>query len=114
MKIKIAILSLMLSSHALAGVDLSSTIERIKLNGDGKLWLKMTSASFEQYRKPGWYGFNLFIPESDKISYITMDLLPQHILNSQSLYIANISKFDGAQTCDITQTGYGIVVKKTL
>lgn len=113
MKFRLLILSLVLSSSAFSGVDISSTIERVKINGDGKLWLKMTNSTFDEYCKPGWYGFNLFIPEADKSYPYYYGLVASAFSKGQALYIANISVFDGTGSCDLTKTGYGIVVKKS-
>jgi hypothetical protein len=112
MKFKFAVFSLIISANAFAGVDLSSTVERIKINGDGKLWLKMTSATFDQYCKNGWYGFNLYIPTSDPSYPYYFGLVTTALTKNLSLYIANISSFNGTTSCDLTKTGYGIVLKK--
>lgn len=112
MKLKAFALGMLLSPFCTAGVDLVSTVERVKLNGDGKLWLKMTSSTFDQYCKPTWFGFNLYIPESDPSFPYYYGMVVSALANGQSLHIANISKFDGSTTCDLTKTGYGIVVKK--
>lgn len=89
-----------------------STIERIKINGDGKLWLKMTNPSFDQYCKKGWYGFNVFIPESDEAYPYYYGLVTTALTKQHQVLIANISIYDGIQACDITKTGYGIVLLK--
>ena len=89
-KILTPLLFLSLSLPAVAGVDLSSTIERIKINGDGKLWLKMTSRAFYQYCKPGWYGFNLYIPETDKSYPYYYGLITTALAKEKPIHIANI------------------------
>ena len=103
---------MLLSSTVFAGVDLSSKIERIKLNGDGKLWIKMSNSSFDTYCKPGWMGFNMYVPESDKSYPYYYGLITSALAKQQTLYIANISTFNGTGSCDLTKTGYGIVVYK--
>lgn len=111
-KVLTTLLFLFLPLSALAGVDLASTIERIKVSGDGKLWLKMTNSAFDQYCKPGWYGFNLYIPETDKSYPYYYGLIATALAKDKAVYIANISTFDGSKACDITKTGYGLVLKK--
>ncbi|MDH5325961.1 MAG: hypothetical protein OEZ68_00670 [Gammaproteobacteria bacterium] len=97
---------------AFAGVDVESTVERVQIKGDGNLWIKMTDARFDQYCRPGWFGFNLYIPVSDKSYPYYYGLVTTALSKGQRLYIANISVFDGTQPCDLTQTGYGVVLKK--
>lgn len=107
----ILVVLLLLSSHiCFGGTDISSTIDRIQLKNDDKLWIKMKSDSFNQYCKPGWLGFNLFIPKSDKNFPYYYGLLTNALSKNQVLFIANISHFDGSTACDLTQTGYGIVI----
>lgn len=112
MKFKIFCTSLFFSSFCFAGVDLSSTIERIQLKSDGKLWLKMTSPAFDTYCKPGWYGFNLYILESDPSYPYYYGLVTSALAKNQSIRISNISYFDGTKACDIVKTGYGVVVSR--
>ncbi|WP_298772824.1 hypothetical protein [uncultured Shewanella sp.] len=101
-----------LLSFSAVAKDLSSTIERVWMKGDGKLWLKMTSDEFDAYCKPGWYGFNLYIPDSDPAYPYYYGLITSALAKQQSLFIANIDKFDGTESCDLTETAYGIVVQK--
>lgn len=111
MKLKAIFTALLISPVSDAGVDLVSTIQRIKFNGDGKLWLKMANSQFDQYCSPGWNGFNLYIPQSDSSFPYYYGLVLSAMSKEQELHIANISKFDGSSACDLTKTGYGIVVK---
>jgi len=113
MKLKFILCSLLFSANALADVDLASTVERIRINGDGKLWIKMTNAAFDQYCKKEWYDFNLYIPTSDPQYPYYYGLITTALSKNMSLYIANISKFNGTTSCDLTTTGYGIVLRKT-
>jgi len=101
--------SLLFSTTSFAGADLLSTIERVQIKGDGKLWLKMTNSAFDTYCKPGWHGFNLYIPESDPSYPYYYGLIASALAKNQSIRVSNISYFDGTTTCDITKTGYGIV-----
>tara|TARA_R110002060_G_scaffold880_3_gene2104 strand:+ start:3890 stop:4234 length:345 start_codon:yes stop_codon:yes gene_type:complete len=112
MKLRVFFISLLFSVSSLAGVDLTSTIERVQLKGDGKLWLKMTNSAFDTYCKPSWHGFNLYIPETDPSYPYYYGLIASALTQNQSVFIANISYFDGTTTCDITKTGYGIVVSR--
>ncbi|MDZ7923414.1 MAG: hypothetical protein U5M23_05005 [Marinagarivorans sp.] len=103
-------LLLLNSTVAFAGVDLASTIARIQLKGDGKLWIKMSSGEFDKYCKPGWNGFNLYIQESDPSFPYYYGLIATALSKGQRLYVANISVFNGTSTCDLIKTGYGVTV----
>ena len=111
MKIRFFIVLIFFLTSAQAGVDIISTVERVQINGDGKLWIKMTNSRFDQYCKPGWYGFNMYIPESDKSYPYYYELVISALSKDQSLYISNIGIYDGTQSCDLTKTGYGIVLQ---
>ncbi|CCN80997.1 hypothetical protein VIBNISFn27_200012 [Vibrio nigripulchritudo SFn27] len=108
----ITLLLSIFASTSFAGVDIASTVERLRVNGDGKLWIKMTDPGFDKYCKTGWYGFNMYIPESDKSYPFYYAMLTTALSNGHSIYIANISKFNGSDYCDLTQTGYGIVLRR--
>jgi hypothetical protein len=112
MKFKVLLFNLLFSTTCCAGVDLSSNIERVWLKGDGKLWLKMTSSTFDTYCKPVWHGFNLYIPETDPSYPYYYGLIASALAKNQRIRISNISYFDGTTACDITKTGYGIVVSR--
>jgi len=106
-------LSLLFVPLVHAGVDISSTVDRMWVHKDGNLHFKMTNARFDEYCKPGWFGFNLFIPVSDKNYAYYYGLVTTALTKNLRLYIANISKFDGSTSCDLTQTGYGMVLLKS-
>lgn len=71
----------------------------------------MTDARFDQYCKPGWYGFNMYIPTSDSAFPYYYGLITSALAKGQNVYVANISHYDGSTACDLTRTGYGIVVE---
>ena len=108
----IGLFAALISMHTSAGVDLSGRIDRIWLKGDGNLWIRMDNTAFDTYCKPGWYGFNLYIPTSSADYPFYYGLLATAMSQNAVVYIANISVFDGSGHCDLTKTGYGIVVYK--
>jgi len=57
-------------------------------------------------------GVNLYIPETDKSYPYYYSLVTTALVKEKSVFIANISVFDGSKACDITKTGYGLVLKK--
>jgi hypothetical protein len=99
-----------ISLYAYAGVDITGKIERVWLRSDGTLWFKLNNALVDTYCKPGWFGFNLYIKESDSNFPYYYGLVTSANANGQSVRISNISIFDGATSCDVIQTGFGIVV----
>jgi hypothetical protein len=100
------------SNYGFSATDLVGKIDRIQINGDGKLWIKLSEARFNEFCKPGWYGFNVYIPQSDKNYPYYYGLITTALTHSHNVRISNISYFDGTKACDITQTGYGIVLLK--
>ncbi|GAB1624082.1 hypothetical protein AAOGI_41320 [Agarivorans albus] len=101
---------IMPSFYCNAGVDIYSKVLRVKLNNEDKLWIKMEDPRFDQYCKPGWFGFNLYIPKSNPDFPYYYSLINTAIAKNQKLYIANIDVFSGTTGCDLTKTGYGIVL----
>ena len=101
---------MVLSFDIFAGADLKGKIARTWLDQSGNLWMKMDSAAFDNYCKPGWYNFNLYIPSTDKSFPYYYGMITSAQAKQQYVYLANMSTFDGSKACDLTKTGYGIVV----
>ncbi len=108
--VSIVMMLLLMCSEAHAGVDLSGKVERLWLDGRGKLWLKINQPAFDTYCKPGWYGFNLYIETNHPDYPYFYGLLSSAFSQAQTVRISNVSHFDGTVACDITETGYGVVV----
>jgi len=100
-------------SPCCVGLDLSGYVQRIWIKNDDTLMIKMKESSFDTYCQPGWYGFNLSIPMSDKNFPYYYGLITTAIAKNQPLFIANITVFNGTTACDLTKTGYGIVLQST-
>lgn len=99
-----------LSAHA--GVDISGAVQRMQVDGAGNLWFAMDGATStsERYCKPGWYGFAMYIPAAHPQYPYYFALLATAVSKGKSVYIANIGVFNGSAACDITQTGFGVVL----
>jgi hypothetical protein len=112
--IKIALLFSLVtfSNYGFSGTDLVGKVERIQINSDGMLWIKLSEPRFDEFCKVGWYGFNAYIPQSDKNYPYYYGLITTALTNDHYVRISNISHFDGTKACDITQTGYGLVLLK--
>jgi hypothetical protein len=110
-KIFVLILAL-LPMLTMAGTDLSGKVERMAIRGDGNLWIKLNNASFDTYCKPGWFGFNLYIPTQSADYPYFYGLVTTALAQDKTLYIANISTYNGSTACDLTKTSFGIVMLK--
>lgn len=106
----LVVLSLLSPCFSHAGVDLGGKVMRVQLNSTGNLWFKMDNPQFDTYCKPGWHGFSMYIPKSDPDFPYYYSIIMTSVANGKSLYIANISKFNGTTPCDLTLTGYGVVI----
>ncbi len=106
----LGLLCLPLTSHA--GVDLGGKVMRIQLDNSANLWFKMDNPAFDTYCKKGWFDFNLYVPKnSPDFPYIYSTLMTA-LESGKPLYLANISTFNGSTPCDLTKTGYGIVIER--
>ncbi|MBY0444263.1 MAG: hypothetical protein K2Q15_03530 [Burkholderiales bacterium] len=101
---------LILSSLSFAGVDIAGPVQRVQLAPDGKLWFTMETTSAATYCKPGWFSLTMYIPRDHPDFAYYFAMLLSATAKGKSVYIANISAFDGSGPCDITKTGYGLVV----
>ena len=108
--IALAVINAFLSPSALAGVDIHAKVERVWMKGDDRLWFKVNSSTINNYCKPSWYSFNLYIKTTDKDFPYYYGLITSALAKGQTITLANISTFDGTTSCDIGQTGYGIAV----
>jgi len=112
-KILLGCLLWCISSYGFAGVDLTGKITRVWLKDDDKLWFAMDNTQFNTYCKPRWFGFNLYIPKSDKDFPYYYGLITSASAKGQKVRISAINVFDGSTACNVIQTGYGIVVHST-
>lgn len=103
--------ALLLSAvSAKAGVDLSGPVQLIQVAPDGKLWFQMNTTPAATYCQTGWNGFTMYIPKDDPNYQYYFALLVAAVTKSKSVYVANISMYNGTTPCDITKTGYGLIL----
>lgn len=99
-----------------AGVDLQGVVNGLQIGQDGAIWFSITptagTPSPATYCRPGWAGLNMVIPASNPQYAYYYGLLMTSFTKNASIYIANISVFNGSTACDITQTGYGLLLVK--
>lgn len=95
---------------ATAGVDLWVHVVRIQIAGDGKIWFAVDGSDVTNYCKSDWNGLTMYIPpDNPQYSYLYTVLLSS-LLKGKGIIVANISIYNGTSACDITKTGYGLVL----
>lgn len=107
-------LSLGLLPTAHAGDDLWGQVSAVQIAADGKLWFSMTAAAgstaSSAYCKPGWAGLNLYVPKDHAEYPYYYAMLMTAVSKGKTVTVANASIHDGSGPCDITKTGYGMVI----
>ena len=107
-------LALGLLPCAHAGDDLRGQVAAVHIASDGKLWFALTPAAGTSapstYCKPGWGGFNLYVPRDHSEYPYYYAMLMTAVSKGKPVYVANISIYDGTGACDITKTGYGLFI----
>jgi len=101
---------LLSTAPARAGVDVSGLVPLIWVSGNGDLWFTVNSPTVPTYCLPGWYGVTMTVPRSDPNYAYYYGLIATAVAKGKSVYIANISIYNGTTPCDITRTGYGVVL----
>lgn len=96
------------ASHA--GVDISGPVQRLQLASDGTLWFAMDTTSASTYCRPGWANLTMYVPANHPQYPYYFALLAAAATKGKSVYVANIDRFNGSASCDITQTGYGLML----
>jgi len=64
----------------------------------------------DEYCKVGWASLSFYVPTDHKDFPYYYGLISAANIHKQPVRIANISKFNGSTPCDITRTGYSIIV----
>lgn len=101
--------STLFSQISLAGDDGFGVVTKIMVKADG-LYFSIPGI-FPNRCLPGWNGLNFLVPANspDYINYYGLVLASK--VKKFPLYIANLSTFNGTGICDVTKTGYGIVLQ---
>ena len=101
---------LLWGTQANAGIDISGTVPMVWLHQNGDLWFTVNSPSTSTYCLPGWAGFSMYIPRSEPSFAYYYGLLVTAVAKAKPVYVANISTYNGTTPCDISKTGYGVVL----
>jgi len=104
-----ALLATIISLPTLAGVDVRGYITSVHLT-DSALNFSFSDRNADAYCKVGWAALSFYVPTDHKDYPYYYGLIISANANKQQVRIPNISVFDGTTACDITKTGYGMVV----
>lgn len=104
-----SLLCSVVAQPAAAGVDLNGTITQLQLAPDGKLWFSLSTGG-TTYCAAGWGGLNMYVPRNHPDYPYYYGILMLALSSGKHLYIGNISVYNGTTACDITTTGYGLIV----
>lgn len=97
-------------SAARGGVDIGGPVQRVHLAADGSLWFVMETTPAATYCLKGWFDFNMYVPKDHPQFPYYYAMLMAAVSKGKSVYVANISSYNGTAPCDVTKTGYGIVL----
>jgi len=110
------------STGAHAGVDMAGTVNEIQIAPSGALWFGVTATSFSNagtstpsattFCRNSWMSLGLYVPAGDPNYAYYYGLLLASMTKALPIYLGNISTFDGTASCDVTKTGYGVVLTK--
>ena len=107
--ILIFVFGICLSVGVSAGYDVVGYITSVHLK-DGVLNFALSNRSADTYCKVGWAGLSFYVPTDHESYPYYYGLIVAANTHKQKVRLANISVFDGTAACDITKTGYGIIV----
>lgn len=93
-----------------AGTDISGPVQRLHLASDGTLWFSMDTTNAQTFCKPGWFSLTMYVPASHPQYQYYYGILMTAVAKGRSVMVANISHFNGTESCDITKTSYGLVL----
>jgi len=102
----LAMLASAVTAHA--GFDIAGKVQRVQIAADGKLWFAVDNTQTTTFCKPGWFDMTMYVPPSDPQYAYYFAMLMAAATKGKTVYIANISVFNGSTSCDITQTGFGL------
>lgn len=102
------------NAHAQSG-DVTGPVQRIQIEPNGRLWFAMDTVidQITPFCKKGWYSFALYIPPEHPQYSHYFAMLSIAVAKGKSVYVANINRAglnNGTAPCDITKTGYGLVL----
>lgn len=70
----------------------------------------MDTTTAETFCKPGWHKLTMYVPKDHPRYPYYFATIMTAATKGKQVYTGNISKYDGTEPCDITKTGYGLVL----
>lgn len=114
-----ALVLLLLAGHsqlAMAGADVFGVVNALQVAPDGKLWFSIVpgqgSPSPGTYCKLGWAGLGMYVSPDNPQYAFYYGLLLASLTKGAGIYVANVSVFNASTPCDISQTGYGLMLQR--
>lgn len=98
------------TAHASSYGDALGQVARVQVAADGKLWFAMEFAPATTYCKQGWFNMNLYVPADHPQYPYYYALLVTAVSKGKNVMAANLDWFDGSGPCDVTKTGFGLVL----
>ena len=122
-RVAAAVAALAFGAGAHAGVDVTGTVNELQVAGDGTLYFNITGTTFanagtasvtiNSFCLVHWAGMSLYVPAGDPNYVYYYGLLATSLTKSIPVLLGNISTYNGTQSCDVTKTGYGVVLLKS-
>ncbi len=110
LKAVISTLLLVIANSSFAGVDLTGTVTGVQQAPDGTLYFAISSTAANTYCMNHWAGLNMLIPAGDPNYAYYYGLLVLAMSKAKTVYLGNMSVYNGTTPCDVTKTGYGVMV----
>jgi hypothetical protein len=95
---------------AWAGYDIYGVVTSLQVRPDGSLWFAITPNSGFQPVTNFCAGGGMYVPGSDPQYAYYYGLLLSSLTKSKSIGLLNISTYNGTTACDISKTGYGVML----
>jgi hypothetical protein len=103
-------ISTLLYGAAAFAADITGPVQRLHVADDGTLWFAMDTTVAQTYCKPGWHALTMYIPANHPQYQYYYGMLLTAVAKGRGIYVGNISHYNGTVACDVTKTGYGIVL----
>ena len=100
-----------LSSLAFAGTDVTGIVQQMWVDSSGNLWFRLNNTSADAYCAKNWGNNNLYVPAGNANYSFFYGVVLASVTKGITVDVPNISVFNGSTSCDITQTGYGIMLE---
>jgi hypothetical protein len=106
-------ISLLALSNAQA-TDIRGIVSSMQIKpGSDQLWFSIAplyGANVSLYCQAGWAGLTMYVPTTDPDYPYYYGLLLTSLTKNISIYLANISFYSNSPACDVTKTGYGVLL----